>query len=191
MKRLVLLLTVIVCSPTIKPADSETPQRRTNTMHAEIAAVIHDTAERWNSQDFASVLELWDRDDPEPFYLAEERDDWLIGWAELEAYLDPPVPSPVVEAIREKMSNIRVKPLTEDLAIAVWDMHFEMKMRGQAPIGEDVRVTAALRKRPAGWRYIYYAEAPQTTLVYMRKLFERDVEPGLEKLYKKSDRRPG
>ena len=25
-------------------------------------AVIHDTAERWNSQDFASVLELWDPD---------------------------------------------------------------------------------------------------------------------------------
>ena len=61
---------------------------------AAVEAVIHDTAERWNSQDFSTVLELWDLDQEVPFYLAEEQDDWFIGWEQLRAYLDPPRPKP-------------------------------------------------------------------------------------------------
>ncbi|NKB42866.1 MAG: hypothetical protein GKS03_01180 [Alphaproteobacteria bacterium] len=141
-----------------------------------VKATIHETAERWNSQDFSSVLGLWDLNEEVPFYLAEEQDDWFIGWEPLRAYLDPPHPSPVVEAIREEMSDISVKLIAEDLAIAAWHMHFEMKMRGKEPIGEDVRVSAVFRKTDAGWRYIHWAESPMTALAYMDRLFQQDVD---------------
>ncbi len=143
---------------------------------AAVKAVIHETAERWNSQDFSTVLELWDPDEEVPFYLAEEQDDWFIGWEQLRDYLDPPRPSPVIEGLREEMYDVSVKLVADDLAIAAWHMHFEMKIRGKPPIGEEVRVSAVLRKKPEGWRYIHWAESPMATLVYTEKLFQRDVD---------------
>lgn len=141
----------------------------------EVEAVVHATAAAWNSQDYASVLKLWDPAEPTPFYLAEEQDDWFIGWERLRAYLDPPKPSPAVQGIREEMRDIHVKQIAPDLAIAAWWMHFELKIIGRKPIGEDARVSAVLRKTPAGWRYIHWAESPMTGAMYLQKLMERDV----------------
>ena len=143
---------------------------------AAVKALVHETAERWNSQDYRTVLELWDQDEEVPFYLAEEQDGWFIGWEPLRAYLAPPMPSPVMEGLREEMHDISVKLIADDLAIAAWYMHFEMKMRGRPPIGENVRVSAVVRKKPEGWRYIHWAESPMTALVYIEKLFQRDVD---------------
>ena len=143
---------------------------------AAVKALIHETAERWNSQDYRTVLELWDTDEETPFYLAEEQDGWFIGWEPLKDYLAPALPSPAVMALREEMRDISVKFIADDLAIAAWYMHFEMQIRGRAPIGEDVRVSAVVRKKPEGWRYIHWAESPITALVYIEKLFQRDVD---------------
>jgi len=145
-------------------------------VQAEVTAVIHATAEAWNSQDFASVLNLWDPDEPTPSYLAEEQDDWFIGWEKLRAYLDPPKPSPAVQGIREEMRAIHVRQIGPELAIAAWRMHFEMKIIGRRPIGEEVRVSAVLRRTAAGWRYIHWAESPMTGVMYFQKLMERDVD---------------
>ena len=58
-------------------------------VEAAVRAVIHDTAARWNSQDFSTLLELWDPNEPYPTYLAEEQAQWFIGWDRLREYLDP------------------------------------------------------------------------------------------------------
>lgn len=158
-------------------------------VEADVKAVILETAQRWNSQDFASVLELWDPNEPFPTYLAEEQAQWFIGWDPLRGYLDPPRPSPAVEAIREEMSNIHIKQIAPDLAIAVWDMHFEMKIIGTNPIGENIRVSAVLRQTDAGWRYIHWAESPKTALVYIKGLFERDVAPGWDEYFEGAQQR--
>ena len=143
---------------------------------AEVRELVHETAERWNSQDFSTVLGLWDEDQTVPFYLAEEQDDWFTSWETLRSYLDPPRPNTMIEGLREEMYAIHVKQIAPDLAIAAWHMHFEMKFRGRPAIGEDVRVSAVLRRKPEGWRYIHWAESPMTTLSYIDKLFERDVD---------------
>ena len=157
-----------------------------NDVTAAIQQVIKQTEANWNTQDFSTVLDLWDRDEPEPYYLAEERDEWLIGWDQLNGYLNPPVRNPAVEALRLDISNIRVKQIAPDLAFAVWDLHFEMKIRGRPPLGEDIRVTGIFRKKPEGWRYIHYAEAPMASMVYIQKLFERDVRPEFDDIYQKA-----
>lgn len=164
--------------PTLEsgPARAQPAKVAPGDVEAEVRAVIHATAEAWNSQDFACVLALWDPDEPTPFYLAEEQPDWFIGWEKLRAYLDPPKPSPAVQGIREEMRDIHVKRIGPDLAIAAWWMHFEMKIIGRPPIGEDVRVSAVLRRTAAGWRYIHWAESPMTGVMYMHRLMERDVD---------------
>jgi len=144
-------------------------------LNAELEETIMQMADRWNSQDYATVLEMWDPHEEVPFYLAEEQADWFIGWNPLRSYLAPEQPNPIIEVMRLLPSNIRAKRIAPDLAIAVWDLHFEMKMRFSKAIGEDVRVSGVFRKRPEGWRFIFYAESPQAPLVYIEKLFQQGV----------------
>ncbi len=89
---------------------------------AEVQALIHATAEAWNSQDFSQVLALWDPAEPVPFYLAEEQENWFIGWDALRGYLTPARPSPAVQGIREEMRDIQVKFPAPGLALAAWWM---------------------------------------------------------------------
>jgi hypothetical protein len=158
-------------------------------VEAAVIEVIQDTAARWNSQNFASLLELWDPDEAFPTYLAEEQAQWFIGWERLRAYLDPPRPNPIVEAIREEMYNIKVKLIAPDLAIAVWEMHFEMKTIGSNPIGEEVRVSAVLRNTSDGWKYLHWAESPKTAMVYIEDLYEKDVAPGWDEYFEGAKQR--
>ena len=153
-------------------------------VEAAVTAVVYETAERWNSQDFSSVLELWDQNEPFPTYLAEEQAQWFVGWDRLRDYLDPPAANPIIEVLREEMSKIQVNQIAPDLAIAIWEMHFEMKVRGSNPIGEDVRVSAVLRNTPEGWRYIHWVESPKATMVYIENLFEQGVAEGWDEYYK-------
>ena len=46
---------------------------------AEIEEVVMGMAERWNSQDNKTVLELWDKDTEAPVYLAGGA-IWLVYW---------------------------------------------------------------------------------------------------------------
>lgn len=171
----VRILPALLLAIATLPALAAGPVGVPPALQAEIEAVVHDTAARWNSQDYASVLDLWDRDEPNVMYLAEEQPGWFVGWGQLKAYLG--AGTPFIEAIREEMANIRVQPIAADLAAVTWDLHFEMKQKGAQPIGEDIRVTAIMRRKPEGWRYIHYAEAPMTAAMYMRKLMSQDVDP--------------
>ena len=158
-------------------------------VEAAVIEVVHATADRWNSQDYSTVLELWDPNEPFPTYLAEEQAQWFVGWDRLREYLDPPRPNPAVEAIREEMYDIQVKQIAPDLAIAVWYMHFEMKVIASNPIGENIRVSAVLRDTDDGWRYIHWAESPKTAPVYLEDLMEKDVEPGWDEYFEGAKQR--
>lgn len=152
-------------------------------VEAGVTATLMETEKRWNSQDFATLLELWDEQDQFPTYLAEEQSQWFVGWDRLRTYLDPPRPNPAIEVLREEYSGIQVKQIAPDLAIAIWYMRFEMKIVGSNPIGEDIRVSAVLRKVGDDWKYIHWSESPKAALVYIEDLFENNVAPGWDEFY--------
>jgi hypothetical protein len=153
---------------------------------AGVIKTLMETEKRWNSQDFATLLELWDDQEQFPTYLAEEQAQWFVGWERMNEYLNPPKANPVVEAVREEYSDIQVKQIAPDLAIAIWYMHFEMKTIASKPIGEDIRVSAVLRNTDDGWKYIHWAESPKTAMVYIEDLFEKDVAPGWDEFYEQA-----
>lgn len=158
-------------------------------VEAAVTRIVYATADAWNSQDYSTVLDLWDPAEPYPTYLAEEQAQWFVGWDRLRGYLDPPRPNPAIEVVREEMSKIQVKQIAPDLAIAIWEMHFEMKAIASNPIGEDVRVSAVFRNTKDGWRYIHWAESPKTPLVYIEDLFETQVAPGWDEYYEEAKAR--
>lgn len=153
-----------------------------------VTEVVYETARRWNSQDFATLLELWDPNEAYPTYLAEEQAQWFVGWPRLREYLDPPRPNPAILAIRETMRDVQVKQIGPGLAIAIWEMKFEMQVIGSKPIGEQVRVSAVLRETDDGWKYIHWAEGPQTAMVYIENLYEEDAGEDWDEFYEQAQK---
>jgi hypothetical protein len=155
------------------------------TVTAEIEVLLKETEAVWASQDTVRLLELWDTDDPDPYYLAGEQEDWFIGWDAINQYLAPPAGSPkVTEAIRVRFYDVRARLLTPDLAFAAYWMRTDMKLAfAPKPFGSDNRVSAVFRRKREGWRYVCYSEAFQSATIYMQKLAENNVSPDYEAFY--------
>lgn len=154
-----------------------------------VIATLRATEDGWNNQDLASLMKLWDSSDEFPTYLAEEQSQWFVGWPRLAAYLDPPRPNPAIEVFREQFSGIQVKQIAPDLALAIWYMHFEMKVIGSNPIGEDIRVSAVLRNTADGWKYIHWAESPKSAPVYLEDLMEKSVSDDWDEFYEEAKKK--
>ena len=151
-----------------------------------MTATLLETAKRWSSQDFRTILELWDEDQEFPTYIAEEQAQWFVGWERLRGYLDPPRPNPAIEALRMDYYDIQVKQIAPDLAIAIWYLHFEMKVIGANPIGEEVRASGVFRKKKDGWKWIHYAESPITAGVFLENLMETQVRDDWDEFYEEA-----
>lgn len=155
-------------------------------VEAGVIATLMETEKRWNSQDFATILELWDEDQAVPTYIAEEQSQWFVGWDRLRGYLDPPRPNPAIEALRMDYYDIQVKQIAPDLAIAIWYLHFEMKVIASNPIGEEVRASAVFRKKDDGWKFIHYAESPKAAPVFLEDLMETQVRDDWDEFYEQA-----
>jgi hypothetical protein len=164
---------------------SASKARSTSTdITTEITALLRETEKRWDSQDTASLKELWDTDDTEPFYLAGEQDNWFVGWDQLNAYLAPQGGPKITQAMRVRFYDIKARLLAPDLAFAAYWMRTDMKLIFQPkPFGSDNRVSAVFRRKPDGWRYLAYAEAFQAPNMYMNRLMEKDVAPDYQEFF--------
>jgi hypothetical protein len=132
----------------------------------------------WDSQDYGRLKDLWDADDPEPFYLAEEQEDWRFGWDAVERYWVPTPGKSALESIRMRYRDIHAKHIAPDLAIAACWVRHDMKLKGpMKATGGDARVMSVFRLKPEGWRFIAYGEGPMSPVLFMHKLYEMNVSP--------------
>ncbi len=170
--------------PSTLSARSE-PAASGATITTEIEALLRQTEEIWASQDTARLRDLWDLDDPDPYYLAGEQENWFVGWDAINDYLAPPPGSPAItEAIRVHFYDVSARLLGPDLAFAAYRMRTDMKLVfARNPFGSDNRVSSVFRRKPEGWRYVCYAEAFQSPTMYFQKLFEKDVSPDYQEFY--------
>lgn len=147
----------------------------------EIAATLERYRQTWDTQDFARLAELWDTDDPSPFYLPEE---WVPGfiadWESLRRYWDPVPGRVVIEAIRNVYTNVNAKLVAPDVAVATFDLRYDLKVVGQQPTGGDDRVLAVFVRRDGEWRFSAYAEAPLNPVALVRRLYQRSVPADFE-----------
>lgn len=157
----------------------------------EIEALLRETEDAWNSQDFYRWLDLWDADDALPFYLAAEEKDFFRRREQLEKYLDPNGAAQVTEAIRMTFSNVSARWLADDLAYAAYHVSSEMKLVfAPQPFSSKLRATSVLRRKPEGWRYICYTEAFQSPTMYFQGLNEAAVPDDYADYYAKVTGKP-
>lgn len=162
-------------------------------LSAEIDAVLKEYAVLWDAQNPSGLIALWDQDEPEPFYLAEEQDEWRVGWEQLKDYWNPDGPS-MMESIRMRFDGVQAKRIADDLVFASFWIRFDTKMVIMSDtIGTDTRASAVFRKKPEGWRLVTWAESPQSPILYVQKLYQQHANEGdkspvayVQKLYERN-----
>ncbi|MDP6437013.1 MAG: nuclear transport factor 2 family protein [Gammaproteobacteria bacterium] len=162
---------------------------------AEIDAALNEYAALWDEQNPAGLIALWDQNDPEPFYLAEEQDEWRIGWDQVKDYWNPEGPSNMT-SIRMRFDGVQARALSDDLAFAKFWIRFDTKMKFMPnPIGTDARASAIFRKTEYGWRLITWAESPGSPILYVQRLYnqhklegEKSPIPYIHELYERHTR---
>lgn len=149
------------------------------SLDAEITAFLDAYFAAWNRYDVADMRALWDEDDPLPIYLAEEMEP-RIGWDAVLGYWG------VDRSKSERLvswRNLTAKEAAPGLAIILIDANWSTYIPGNRlypkPFGGPVRITAALRRKPDGWRLFHYVEAPLASIVQLRQHHEQAVEPAL------------
>lgn len=149
------------------------------TLSADIEAFLNDYIAAWNAYDVPRLRSLWDPDEESPIYVAEELDP-LFGWSALEKYwaVDRGASERFI-----KYWDLKAKEVVPGIAIAFYQMSWNVYFRNvrlyPRPIGGQVRVSAHLRRTPAGWRLFHYVEAPLATMIHVRRSLEAAVAPEL------------
>ena len=156
------------------------------TLFKEIDAVLKRTEAIWLSQEWWRLPEeIWDREDPTPIYIAEELYNVMVGWDTLDRYIFPP--SKGLAAFRWGYSNLFVKYLADDVALALYDHWFEIQIKAPPPIGNPRhgfdRVLSIYNRRDDGWRQSLYAQCPLGPDTYTRRVAEKLVGDDWEEFY--------
>jgi hypothetical protein len=158
---------------------------------ATMTALFAEYGELWNTQTYSRLKELWDVDEQRPFYLPEEKDDWVTGWPAVDDYWSQDPNRTVIQAMFVRYRVSDAKYLAPDLAQVIGWLHNDMKTIGPSPaIGGDCRFTAILRRRPEGWRIVSYVEAQTTALALVQKMYQRNVSPEFEEFRRSLVERP-
>jgi hypothetical protein len=162
---------------------------------AEIDAALDIYEELWDRQDPVQLAKMWDTDDDQPFYLAEEQFEWRIGWEQVMGYMDPPGDT-TVSSIRMRFDGVQARWLADDLAFAKFWIRFDTQMAFLPnPIGTDARASAIFRKTDEGWKLLTWAESPMSPILYIQRLYKLHGEEGeaspmpyVSKLYERHTR---
>jgi len=170
------------------PPDIEA-QLSNSDVYDEVAEVVKKFGAYFTDLEDPQPDSLFDRNDPAPMYLAEEMSDWVIGWESFDWYFHTPARDKLVQAMDYTPSNIRVKSLSDDLAVATWFVWAEFKLGNRPPVGEHLRATGIMRKTAEGWKMVYYAESPISALAYIEDLYEAMATPEFRKRFNKEPKK--
>jgi hypothetical protein len=143
-------------------------------MNTDIDALLDGYICAWNSMDFDTLQSLWDADEDEIHYLAEEIECPFYTLNDVIDYWSYAKLS--IEWVSMIAANRRSKRLTDELCVVYYEMHVDLCMKDSnammpKPIGVDLNVSAILRKTIQGWRFIHYVEAPLGALPYLLGLY--------------------
>lgn len=146
---------------------------------AALRSLIEDYVALSKGMRFAEKRTFWDVDEPMPVLSPEESERLWRGWDEIEAYWT--ATKGALVDLQSDCWGILIQPLSSKLALALfnlgWTAHVEGLSNGTA-LGAHVRVTAALRRKPEGWRFFSYIEGHVDAVEYMRSYYRAKAVSG-------------
>lgn len=166
--------------PSPEQSISAEPAGQATGLDSEIGAFLGRYAAAYNRQDYDALLGMWDTDDANAFYMAEEIDPPMHGWKTIRAYFGR---TGVLDGIRNEYSKVRAHYVAPDVAVATYRLRFDIKVRNMQALSSWDRVMAVFRRKDGEWKMIAYAEAPQAPLTMIRKAVKtsKSLDPAQQK----------
>ncbi len=142
---------------------------------AEINTFLQDYAKVYERKDFEKRLTMWDRDFEHPIYIAEQIDPPIYGWEGIRAYFNPRPGVDMLDGLRVRYTDVRANYLTHDIALATYNLHFDLKVKGQEAMSSWDRVLSVFRRSGEEWKLVVYAEAPMAPSTMVRRMLQNQV----------------
>lgn len=154
------------------------PEDKMATIETEILSIMSSVASDWNTNNYDGLKAHWDHTDPSPIYLAEEADQIMTSWPQVENYWS--ASEQWIDWIHVEYSNYHVKRVDDANAMVTFDLRFDLKLNDRPrPIGGDNRAVVSLRMADGDWKIHSWVEAPLSAMSYVRKLYEMNVRDDL------------
>jgi ketosteroid isomerase-like protein len=126
-----------------------------------VAAVIETHRLGFLHLDPEQLASIWDRKHEPLIYVAQEKDEPIVGWVAIQEYLRA-LPEHLDEVLAKDLSDIKIDVLG-DTAIAFYTSRSSVKIKGRPtkydPIGH---VTMIFRRASEGWRVIHFHESARS-----------------------------
>ena len=149
---------------------------------ADVQAVISAWASAWQERSATRLIALWDRTDP---------DGWFLPAGSVEPYIGPAIIGYLqrkcigATTLGYQPGALHIRLIANDLALCFFALDWSQDSQDPATgtpqtLGGQVRVTVILRRRDAAWRLFHYAEAPLAPLLELQAFYESVAADGLE-----------
>lgn len=136
----------------------DVPAGQKSQAEQEIRTLLADDDRYWRLLDMRSLYRLWDPDEQDPVYIGGEYSAPVIGRGELGRHWGRL--GGRITVAQTNSSLVHCMLLAPDLALIVYlsEWAFETANSDLRNSGQDW-VTAVLRRRAEGWRFIHQAES--------------------------------
>ena len=136
----------------------DVPAGQKSQAEQEIRTLLADDDRYWRLLDMRSLYRLWDPDEQDPVYIGGEYSAPVIGRGELGRHWGRL--GGRITVAQTNSSLVHCMLLAPDLALIVYlsEWAFETADSDLRNSGQDW-VTAVLRRRAEGWRFIHQAES--------------------------------
>lgn len=118
--------------------------------------------------------ELWLQDE-NIVYVSEQFDNAFYGYGPVAAYWKPSWNT--LYGYREQYSDLRATLLAPDIALANFNLRYDMHAVTRTPLGGTSRLTLVLRKVDGQWKIQQYYETPMSLLSQGRRIHEAALDP--------------
>ena len=155
---------------------------------SKIETLLVSYSEAWVANDQERIASHWDKEDPEPFYKAEENAEFFHNLDEIKKYWVHN--EGFHDEVCQKYSNISFKSLPGNYAIVFLRMHWYISfaentrtLDGAAfayagkSMGGENQVLLLIRETDAGLKIAGWSEIPNSPISYMGQLYEWAADP--------------
>ncbi|MEE2704769.1 MAG: hypothetical protein VX397_01480 [Pseudomonadota bacterium] len=141
-----------------------------------VQLLLEDYIQFWSSAKPTKLIDIWDKSEKEPFYIAEEKIEPIYRWDLLINYWKD------AERILDKFSlrvwDVKNKQLSDKIVAINFMMHWNaiINTKERNRFGLDLRVSAVTRVTNAGLKFCQYTESPLGALPYIKRIYESNVD---------------
>lgn len=118
--------------------------------------------------------ELWFQDE-NILYLSEQFVNAFYGYGPVASYWKPSWNT--LYGYRERYSNLRATRISPSIALATFDIRYDMHAVTRTPLGGWSRLSLVLRKVGSDWKIQQFYETPMSLLSQGRRIHEEALDP--------------